>query len=276
MEIKISSKTLEFLRDIITGDKKLSPYKSGPELVKFFNSLGFDDKYGQDFPSRWYYTETKLKEMNKRGRVSDVINAYFNPINFIGKEFTLNKLINLMNRYLEFDGYKIEIQNKKVKIISITDEIIETKEIYKLNNEVIKENIEKCDKKIKEGDFTGAITNARTFLESFLLYIYQDIKKEDYKFTGDLPRLYKDVSNLIKLNIEKNTEGDIKKISSGLTSIVSGIAGISNSLADRHGKLIQYDKKMLKSLSILAVNSVKTLSFYIFKVYKKIKKEISK
>ena len=276
MKVKISRKTLKFLRDIITGDSKLSSYKTGPELVEFFNNLGFNDKYGQGFPSRRYYVETKLNELNEQGRIIDVLDAYFSPINFIDKEDSLNELINLINKYLEFDGYKLEINNKKVKIISIIDEIIETNEIYKINNEVIKENIEKCDKKIREGDFSGAITNARTFLESLLLYIYKDIKKEDYKFTGDLPRLYKDVSNLIKLNIEKNTEGDIKKILSGLSSIVSGIAGISNSLADRHGKLIQYDKDVLKSLSILAVNSVRTLSFYIFKVYEKIKKEILK
>ena len=266
MEIKISQKTLEFLRDVITGDKELSPYKSGPELVKFFNSLGFNDEYGQGFPSRWYYVETKLNELNKQGRIGDVLYAYFSPINFIEEEYSLNKLINSINKYLEFDGYKLEIQNKKVKIISITDEIIETKEIYKLNNEVIRENIEKCDKKIKGGDFTGAITNARTFLESLLLYIYRDIKKEDYKFTGDLPRLYKDVSKLIKLNVEKNTGEDIRKVLSGLTSIVSGIAGISNSVADRHGRLTQYDKEMIKHLSILIVNSVKTMSLYLYNV----------
>lgn len=96
MEIKISQKTLEFLRNIITGDKdnKMSPYKSGPELVKFFNSIGFNDKYGQGFPSRWYYVEEKLNELNKQKRISDVLYAYFSPINFIGEETLLNKLIN--------------------------------------------------------------------------------------------------------------------------------------------------------------------------------------
>ncbi len=199
MEVKVSQKTLEFLRDIITGDKKFSPYKSGPELVKFFNSLGFNDEYRRDFPSRRDYTETRLQELNKHGRIIDVINAYFNPINFIGKENSLNYLVDSTNKYLEFDGYKIEIRNRKVRIIAIVDEILETKEIYKLNNEIIRENIEKCDKRIEEGDFSGAITSARTFLESLLLFIYKESnkesKKEDYKFNGDLPRLYKDVTN---------------------------------------------------------------------------------
>ena len=273
MEVKVSPKTLEVLRDIITGDKKLSPYKSGPELVKFFNSLGFNDVYGQGFPSRWYCTETKLQELNEHGRISEVINAYFNPINFIGKENLLKDLVDLTNKYLEFDGYKIEICNRKVRIIAIVDEILETKEIYKLNNEIIRENIEKCDKRIEEGDFSGAITSARTFLESLLLFIYKEFTGEDYEFNGNLPRLYKDVTKLIGLNLEKSTEEDIKKLLGGLISIVSGISGISNRVADRHGRLNEYKNEVLKPLSILIVNSVKTLSLYLLNVYEKIKKE---
>jgi hypothetical protein len=269
MEIKVSQKTLEFLRDIITGDKKFSTYKSGPELVKFFNSLGFNDVYGEGFPSRWYYTETRLQELNKHGKISDVINAYFNPINFIEKENLLNNLVDLINKYLEFDGYKIEIRNRKVRIIAIVDEILETKEIYKLDNEIVRENIEKCDKRIEEGDFSGAITIARTFLESLLLFIYKEFTEEDYKFRGDLPRLYKDVTKFIGLNLEKSTEDDIKKVLGGLISVISGISGISNKVADRHGRLNKYKKEILKPLSILIVNSVKTLSFYILNVYEK-------
>jgi len=271
MEVKVSQKTLEFLRDIITGDKELSPYKSGPELVKFFNSLGFNDEYNRSFPPRRYYTETRLQKLNEDGRISEVINAYFNPINFIGKENLLNNLVDSINEYLEFDGYKIEIRNRKVRIIAIVDEILETKEIYKLNDEIIRENIEKCDKRIEEGDFSGAITIARTFLESLLLFIYKEITKKDYEFNGDLQRLYKDVRPLIGLNLEKSTEEDIKKVLGGLISIVFGISGISNRVADRHGRLNEYKKEVLKPLSILIVNSVKTLSLYILNVYEKIK-----
>ncbi len=273
MEIKISQKTLEFLRNIITGDKdnKMSPYKSGPELVKFFNSIGFNDKYGQGFPSRWYYVEEKLNELNKQKRISDVLYAYFSPINFIGEETLLNKLINQLNNYLEFDGYKLEMKGKTLKIVSVVNEIVEANEFYKLDKG-IRENIEKCDKKLKENDYTGAITNARTFLETLLLYIHKNIKKEDYNFTGDLPRLYKDVSGLVKLNIEKNTENDVKRVLSGLTSIVSGVSGISNKMSDRHGRLIEYDEEIQRNLSILAVNSVKTLSLYLYSCYEKARK----
>ena len=55
--MKISDHTISALGSIITGDGGLSPYRSGPQLVTFFNQFGVDEEYGQGFPSQWYYKE---------------------------------------------------------------------------------------------------------------------------------------------------------------------------------------------------------------------------
>ena len=39
-------------------------YRSGSKLVGFFNKYGFSDSYGNGFPSRWMYTDEKLKAIN--------------------------------------------------------------------------------------------------------------------------------------------------------------------------------------------------------------------
>ena len=44
--MRLGKKTLEELRKIINGDGT-SDYRSGPQLVTFFNGLGFNDSYGQ-------------------------------------------------------------------------------------------------------------------------------------------------------------------------------------------------------------------------------------
>ena len=67
-------------------------------------------------------------------------------------------------------------------------------------------------------------------------------------------------------------EDNVKRVLGGLASIVFGISGISNRMADRHGRLTKYDKDVQKHLSILAVNSVKTLSLYLYNCYKKMGK----
>ena len=44
--MKLSAKTIEKLVGIITGDSKVSPYRSGPQLIAFFRDFGERDLYG--------------------------------------------------------------------------------------------------------------------------------------------------------------------------------------------------------------------------------------
>ncbi len=57
----LSEKTLQELRDMIN---EKTTYRSGPTLVCLFNKYGFQDTYGYGggFPSRWIYTDDKLKK----------------------------------------------------------------------------------------------------------------------------------------------------------------------------------------------------------------------
>jgi hypothetical protein len=267
--MKVSHKTIEFLIDMITGNGKFSEYKSGPELVRFFNNLGFHDMYGQGFPSRWYYVEHKLLQLNNQGRIDEVLKSYLSPINFVEKENQLNELIEKTNKYLEFDGFKIKLQNKTIEILPIKDNHnyhIEVNKVPKIDNEFIRENLDKCDRKIAEGDNSGAITNARTLLETILLYIYREIKGEDFNFNGDLNKLYKEVSNTLKFSKDKKIEQSIKQVLGGISTVINGIAGISNKLGDRHGKLNEQYKPG-KSMAILVVNATKTLSEFLVSAY---------
>ena len=54
----ISQKTIEKLRELINEETE---YRSGSKLVAFFNQYGFRDVYGNGFPSRWIYTEEKIR-----------------------------------------------------------------------------------------------------------------------------------------------------------------------------------------------------------------------
>lgn len=58
----LSENTLKELRDMIN---EKTTYRSGPALVCLFNKYGFHDTYGYGggFPSRWIYTDDKLKRL---------------------------------------------------------------------------------------------------------------------------------------------------------------------------------------------------------------------
>ena len=100
----LSSKSLEKLRLLINEETE---YRSGPQLVQFFNQLGFSDSYGQGFPSRWVYTDTRLAEINGTPEIDKCILNVLSPANFIGNAPALDGHIGELNQYLTFDKWKI-------------------------------------------------------------------------------------------------------------------------------------------------------------------------
>ena len=123
----LCDKTLEKLRMIINGDKT-EDYKSGSKLVDFFNRLGSNDTYGQGFPSRWYYTDCKLAEINGHPELDKCIKAVFAVNNYIGRIEYLDDLISDFNQYLVFDKWKVVRNNEKIKFEKVDKITIETNE----------------------------------------------------------------------------------------------------------------------------------------------------
>jgi hypothetical protein len=107
----LQQKTLEKLRDLINEETE---YRKGHQLVKFFNELGFKDEYGQGFPSRWIYTDEKLRAINGKPEIDKCIKKVFAPVTYIGRFGELDKFIRDFNQYLAFDGWKVERQDKEI------------------------------------------------------------------------------------------------------------------------------------------------------------------
>lgn len=112
----LSSKSLECLRAMINEKTK---YRSGPELVSFFNQLGFNERYpygNGGFPSRWAYTDEKLLRLNGTPELDKCVKMVFNPVEFIGQMDVLSACLKEFNEYLVFDGWKVEVKNSGVEI----------------------------------------------------------------------------------------------------------------------------------------------------------------
>lgn len=110
----LGKKTLEKLRIIINGDGKEKDYRSGAKLVEFFNNLGFNDVYGQGFPSRWYYTDICLEKINGTPELDKCIKNTFAVINYIGRIAELDALIADFNQYLAFDKWAVVRDNNEI------------------------------------------------------------------------------------------------------------------------------------------------------------------
>jgi hypothetical protein len=115
--MKISERTVKRLGEIITGDKALSPYRSGPKLVSFFHDFGTNHAYGQGFPSRWTFAEDCLRGFNDTPALRKIILTAVDPRDFMGatvfdKESrqnnpaNINDAVTYLNKFLPMTAMK--------------------------------------------------------------------------------------------------------------------------------------------------------------------------
>lgn len=119
----LQPKTLEKLRQIINEE---SEYRSGPKLIDFFGKFGFNDTYGQGFPSRWRYTEEKLIQINGTPTLDKCIKEVFAVVNFANNISILDKLIEDFNKILTFDKWKVIRDHSEIVFQRLDKIIIET------------------------------------------------------------------------------------------------------------------------------------------------------
>lgn len=254
--MEITEKTIKFLGKTLCGDNGLLPYKSGPNLVEFFINFGSDDKYGGGFPSRWKYTEDKVREYNGTVTLKKIIEDSVDPRDLMEGEFDTTESIAQINEYIKYDGYELKKVEKFYKIHNSKGLIVESVAASGLNHDFIKEQIDKCHSKINQGDFNGAITNARSLAEAVMIEIIETYKGVEIKNDGKLENLYKQVKKILNLTIDPEIlPSTVIQILSGLDSITCGLAGLSNNSGDRHANKF----KTMKHHARLAVNSTMSL-----------------
>lgn len=88
----------------------------------------------------------------------------------------------------------------------------------------------------KTSDPEGAITIARTLLESICKYILDELHIEYEPDKTELHELYKKTSKALDLAPSQYTEDVFKQILGGCSAIVSGLGILRNKLGDAHGK----------------------------------------
>lgn len=113
----------------------------------------------------------------------------------------------------------------------------------------------------RSSDPEGAITSARTLIESVCKHIL-DEAKSSYDDTADLPKLYRQTAEVLKLAPSQHTEQIFKQILGGCTSVVEGLGSLRNRLSDAHGKG-RIGIKPAPRHAELAVNLSGTLANYL-------------
>ena len=226
-------------------------------------SLGQQASMGRVFPSRWVYAESELEGFNDSHKIGEIIQSALHPLDFEGTDFDHSQAIEHVNNFLRWDGYEAQTTTKGIKV----RELRETPVVIELPpnptsqqlDEFIEQQANKCDRKLKEQDYDGAITNARTLVEAVLRAIELSFDNAPTSYDGNLPKLYKRVQDLLHLNASQYKEHNyVMQVLSGLSSIIHGLAKMSSELGDRHVRT----KQPKPHHAELAVNTAKTFCHF--------------
>ena len=266
--MKLTPFTIRHLSKMIAGDTAGWPYRSGPDLVRFFNQYGFRDVYEQGFPTRYIFAEEKLNALSNKDILKDVFRDMLDSRNWMDSARDLkpvdqcaaqvNELVKHDNMEVIRDGLHYKLRSLSGSLISIEVPYSKASDITEI---AIEEQIQKCRDKILSADYDGAITNARSLVETLLISIESELDPKATDPDGDLVRSYNRVRNLLNLDPGRKDISDaLKQVLTGLSSIVHGLATMRNKMSDAHGTTYKPARHHAK----LAVNSAKTLADFLF------------
>jgi len=87
----------------------------------------------------------------------------------------------------------------------------------------------------RESDPEGAVTLARTLLESVCKHIL-DEHSLTYRNDADLPALYRQTAEILNVAPSQHSEQIFRQILGGCTAVVEGLGALRNKLSDAHGQ----------------------------------------
>lgn len=272
---RLSQRSISALGAIVCGNSvgqsgPVSPYRSGPDLVTFFNEYGGNDaySYGGGFPSRWAFAEGRLGDINGTPDVLRALEAAVHPAHYIGTGFEPARAVEHLNQFLDYDGFELRQAGKVYRVFRKGETLVQVQGAALaprvLSAEFLSEQLAKCDAKLDAADYDGAITNARSIVEAVLLEIESRLCPAPPAYDGELGKLYKRVQKLLNLDPSQADLTDtLRQILSGLTSIVAGVASLRNKAGDAHARPHRPSRHHAK----LAANAAKTVVDFLFDSY---------
>ena len=161
-----------------------------------------------------------------------IVDEYYQKIILKSKEFLCDSGGSEIPPYME----EVELYYKIPIFLKRGDRNIEisTPKIKKIDHEYIRGMLSRAMEDIDHSHYDSALTKARTMLEEVFIYAIE-AKKEKPVHSGEIAKLYKQVRELYNMHSDNETDQRIKKLLSGLGTIVVAITEMRNKEGDAHG-----------------------------------------
>lgn len=120
----LSDFSIESLKELITGDSKLTPKLTGPQLVKHFSNFGIRDVYSwdngglPDSMSRNEYAARRMRDLNGTKELKKLIESVVDSRHFISSpSLEFGKAVDAVNNVIKHDGCRLESVDGIYKVV---------------------------------------------------------------------------------------------------------------------------------------------------------------
>lgn len=251
--------------DVATGDV-IGPYRTHADLNALLGQYGFQN---DGLLTRRDFVLSAVVKLNGTPALKALILELTHPAEVKDVRQRVDVVAHL-NHCLSYDGFEIVSGLRGAPVVrALSGSVVDFPDPLRGSNDdarqFLEEQREKCDQKIRDGDYDGAITNARSLLERILQDIEAALTKDGPEYDGDLLALFKRVQRMLNLEPGRpDLDTALKQTLVGLTSVVSGIAGTSNKMGDRHSRKYRPQARH----AILVVDSAKTLAAFLVSTFR--------
>lgn len=283
----LSQPAILSLANIITGNSGISPEHNFDEIVNVLKKYidcesyttfkaSLDEDNIEDSEAIFKFVVNKLNKINSSSVLTNLVEFICNSSSFFkDKEktdfprFDFDEILASINSSISDDNYEVFKAKTKYRVYGLNDSIVDFDYLSCKNKleayTVVKDHLDKCYSKINSGDYSGAITNARTLVEQILREIEVKLSSNAPEYDGNLPKLYKRVMKIFKLeeNLPEKIKTVYQQILGGLSGSINGFSGLRNTMSDSH----PIEHMPTQNDALLAVNESKTIANFIVRHY---------
>lgn len=189
----MDGQTLDSLAEMICGDKQDYPvYRSGSELTRFFQRVGFSN-FRHDGSTRKWWTLDVLNQLTENN-LRAVVLRLADPREYRGNQQQVSQAITRLNEILMVEGLQVELDGVKPKLKEITPQFVKQSEELDLKPlpppdflnlklepglaEILADRWEQAQKCLNAGVYLPATIVMGSMLEGMLLAVLQQFPQE--------------------------------------------------------------------------------------------------
>ena len=280
MSFPLSPQSIDVIAEIISGGSAYasSPpigiYRSGPQIEKFMRACNVEFKVvGSRVPS---LVECLIR-INNGPEVSQVftriIEASADPRDYVDEPDRQIAVVDHLNRVLRFDGFEIQQQGARIRLVEAGKGIPVLAELAGLSDvidfDTVKRDLDRALSSVEmdpEDAVTAACSTVESVCRSILIELGQPLPKKK-----DIQGLYNAVRQPLGLSpgtsdIDPLIARDVQEVLSGLLGVIGGIGALRTHGGDAHGREKGYARidARIARLSIHAASTVVSRKWWKF------------